>query len=183
MLNGPLLVTERLILRPPAAEDFDAFAEMCAEPETMTYLGGACPRAQAWRHWSTIAGAWHIRGFSMFSVIERDTGEWVGRLGPWQPDGWPGPEIAYGVRAKFAGRGYAFEGAVAACDFAVEFLKWNELMHSIDPANSRSQALARRLGATNSGPTRLPAPFQDAPVDAWTQSADHWRAKRKEFRL
>src|SRR3546814_3105503 len=92
MLNGPLLVTERLILRPPAAEDFDAFAEMCAEPETMTYLGGACPRAQAWRHWSTIAGAWHIRGFSMFSVIERDTGEWVGRLGPWQPDGWPGPE-------------------------------------------------------------------------------------------
>src|SRR3546814_11284856 len=51
MLNGPLLVTERLILRPPAAEDFDAFAEMCAEPETMTYLGGACPRPQAWRHW------------------------------------------------------------------------------------------------------------------------------------
>src|SRR3546814_20290662 len=84
MLNGPLLVTERLILRPPAAEDFDAFAEMCAEPETMTYLGGACPRAQAWRNWSTIAGAWHIRGFSMFSVILPDTGQWVRRLGPCQ---------------------------------------------------------------------------------------------------
>ena len=25
MLNGPLLVTERLILRPPAAEDFDNY--------------------------------------------------------------------------------------------------------------------------------------------------------------
>ena len=54
-------------------------------------------------------------------------------------------------------------------------------MHSIDPANARSQALAKRLGATNSGPTRLPAPFQDSPVDAWTQSADAWRVKRKEF--
>ena len=54
-------------------------------------------------------------------------------------------------------------------------------MHSIDPANTRSQALAARLGATNSGPTRLPAPFEDAPVDAWTQSADAWRIKRKEF--
>src|SRR3546814_18845915 len=85
MLNGPLLVTDRLILRPPAAEDFDAFAEMCAEVETMTYLGGACPRAPAWRLWCTLAGAWHIRGFSMFSVIVRATGEWVGRLGPWQP--------------------------------------------------------------------------------------------------
>src|SRR3546814_6994841 len=85
----------------------------------------------------------------MFSVIERASGEWVGRLGPWEPDGWPAPEIGYGVSARFAGKGYAFEGAVAACDFAVEFLKWPELMHSIDPANTRSQALAKRLGATN----------------------------------
>ena len=181
MLNGPLLVTERLILRPPATEDFDGFADMCAEEDTMRFIGGACPRSQAWRIWCTLAGAWHIRGFSMFSVIERETGEWVGRLGPWEPDGWPAPEIGYGVRAKFAGKGYALEGCVAACDFAVEYLKWPELMHSIDPANIRSQALAKRLGATNSGPTRLPAPFEDAPVDAWTQSADAWRVKRKEF--
>src|SRR3546814_6466680 len=171
MLNGPLLVTDRLILRPPAAEDFDAFAEMCAEVETMTYLGGACPRAPAGRLGCTLAGAWHIRGFAMFSVIERATGEWVGRLGPWQPDGWPGPEIAYGVRAKFAGRGYAFEGAVAACDFAVEFLKWDELTHNIDPANTRSQALAIRLGAANRGPARLPPPLEHVPVEAWMPSA------------
>ncbi len=150
MLNGPLLVTERLILRPPAAEDFDAFAEMCAEEETMTFIGGSCARSQAWRQWCTL-------------------------------DGWPAPEIAYGVRAKFAGKGYAFEGAVAACDFAVEFLKWPDLMHSIAPDNVRSQALAKRLGATNRGPTHLPAPFEQTRVDAWTQSAEAWRIKRKEF--
>lgn len=180
MLNGPLLVTERLILRPPAAEDFDDFAAMCAETDTMEYLGGAQPRSQAWRQWCTLAGAWHIRGFSMFSVIERDSGKWVGRLGPWEPADWPGPEIGYGVRREFAGKGYAFEGAVAACDFAVEFLKWDQLMHCIDPANIRSQALAKRLGASNTGPTRLPEPFQDNPIDAWTQSADQWRAGRKK---
>lgn len=180
MLNGPLLVTDRLILRPPAAEDFDSFAEMCTETKTMRFIGGACERSAAWRQWCALAGAWHIRGFSMFSVIERDTGEWVGRLGPWEPAEWPGPEIAYGVRAKFAGRGYAHEGAVAACDFAVEFLKWPTLMHCIDPANTASQALAKRLGAANSGPTRLPAPFQDIAIDAWTQSADAWRARRQK---
>src|SRR3546814_10769774 len=86
MLNGPLLVPERLILRPPSAEDFDAFAEMCAEEETMRFIGGACPRSAAWRQWCTLAGAWHISGFSMFSVIERASCEWVGRLGPWEPD-------------------------------------------------------------------------------------------------
>src|SRR3546814_20716759 len=74
MLNGPLLVTERLILRPPSAEDFDAFAEMCAEEETMRFIGGACPRSAAWRQWCTLAGAWHIRGFSMFRSEERRVG-------------------------------------------------------------------------------------------------------------
>ena len=58
MVNGPLLVTERLILRPPATEDFDGFAEMCAEEETMRFIGGTCPRSQAWRMWCTLAGAW-----------------------------------------------------------------------------------------------------------------------------
>lgn len=180
MLNGPLLVTERLILRPPAEADFEGFAAMCAETETMAFIGGVAPRASAWRLWCTLAGAWHIRGFSMFSVIERGTGTWVGRVGPWEPDGWPGKEIAYGVRAQFAGTGYAYEAAVAACDFAIEFLGWDELMHCIDPANTRSQALAKRLGAVNCGPTRLPAPFQDAPVDAWRQSAADWKARHKE---
>ena len=32
------------------------------------------------------------------------------------------------------------------------------------------RGLAKRLGATNSGPTRLPEPFHEAPVEAWTQS-------------
>lgn len=183
MLNGPLLVTERLILRPPATEDFDDYAAMCAEADTMEFIGGVSERSAAWRQLCTLAGAWHINGYSMFSVIERATGKWVGRLGPWEPADWPGKEIAYGVRREFAGKGYAYEGAVAACDFAVEFLKWDALLHCIAPDNIRSQALAKRLGAVNSGPTRMPAPFQDHPVDAWRQSADQWRARRKEIRL
>lgn len=179
MLNGPLLVTERLILRPPAEEDFDAFAEMCTEADTMEHIGGVAPRPTAWRQWCTLAGAWHIRGYSMFSVIERSSGLWVGRLGPWYPADWPALEIGWGVRNAFAGKGYAYEGSVAAYDFAVEFLKWDRVTHCIAPTNVRSQRLAERLGAVNSGPTRLPEPFQDAPVDLWVQSAADWRARRK----
>ncbi len=181
MLNGPLLVTRRLILRPPAAEDFDAFAVMCTEEDTMEHIGGVVPRGTAWRLWCTLAGAWHIRGFSVFSVIERTTGAWVGRVGPWEPDGWPTKEIGYAVLRQYAGQGYAYEAAVAACDFAVEFLKWDQLAHCIAPTNIRSQKLAERLGCTNSGPSRLAPPFEDAAIDLWVQSADAWRARRKEM--
>lgn len=178
MLSGPLLVTDRLILRPPAAQDFDAFAIMCAEDDTMRFLGGPCERSVAWRSFTSIVGAWQIEGCSMFSVIERSSGAWVGRIGPWKPDGWPAPEIGYGLSRQFAGRGYAYEAAVAACNFAVEFLGWDQLTHTIDPENAPSIALAQKLGARNTGPTRLPAPFEQSRVDLWSQSAANWKQRR-----
>ena len=37
---APILETQRLILRAPAPEDFDAWADFAADEETMRYLGG-----------------------------------------------------------------------------------------------------------------------------------------------
>jgi RimJ/RimL family protein N-acetyltransferase len=179
-LNGPILQTERLILRVPEAADLDGFAAMGADEETMRYIGGHGPRSTAWRVLCVIRGAWDITGYAMFSVIERATGEFVGRIGPWEPEGWPGHEVGWGVLPKFAGKGYAYEAAVASMDFAVDVLGWERIIHIIDPANTRSIRLARRLGSTNLGPTRMPAPFADKTVDAWGQSAAEWRAHRKE---
>ncbi|MGK3931073.1 GNAT family N-acetyltransferase, partial [Enterococcus faecium] len=77
----PILFTERLILRPPVPEDFEAFAAMNAEEDTMQHLGGTQPRSTAWRTFCGFVGAWSVRGYAMFSVIERDSGAWVGRIG------------------------------------------------------------------------------------------------------
>lgn len=177
-MSGLVLETERLILRPPVAEDFDDVAAFAAEEETNRHLGGVKSRSEAWRFFTSLVGAWAVDGFAMFSVIERDTGRWVGRLGPWSPPDWPGTEVGWGVRAEFTGRGYAYEGAVAAMDFAVDRLGWTHIIHTIAPDNHRSIALAKRLGSVNEGPTALPAPLDEVRVDAWGQSADEWRAGR-----
>lgn len=177
-MTGPILFTERLILRPPAAEDFDAWAAFSAEEDTMRFLGGTVPREVAWRAMCTMAGTWTIRGFAMFSMILRDTGTWIGRTGPWQPDGWPGTEVGWGVARGFAGKGYAHEAAVASIDYAVDVLGWSDIIHTIDPDNEASIALARRLGSVNRGASRLPPPLDGFPVDAWGQTADEWRARR-----
>lgn len=179
MLNGPLLVTERLILRPPAAEDFEPWAASMADEETMRFIGGVSHRSVAWRTLTSVAGAWHISGFSMFSVIERSSGRWVGRLGPWRPDSWPGNEIGWAVASEFAGLGYAHEGAVAAMDFAFDQLGWSEVLHCIHPDNHRSVKLAERLGSRNTGPTSMPPPYERDPVDAWRQTAAEWRARAR----
>ena len=173
------LETPRLLLRPPRAEDLDAWAEMMQDTEAARYIGGTMPRAVSWRGVMTMIGAWHAQGFAMFSVFEKSTGRWVGRLGPWMPEGWPGSEIGWAIVRDCWGRGYATEGAIAATNWAFDALGWTEIIHSISPENVASQMVASKLGSRNLGPGRLPPPYQDDVVDIWGQSRDEWRARHR----
>jgi RimJ/RimL family protein N-acetyltransferase len=114
----------------------------------------------------------------MFAVEEKARGVFVGQAGPWQPDGWPGTEVGYAFHSDARGRGYCIEACTAAMDWAFEHLGWAEVIHSIDPENAASQAVARRLGACNSGPGRFPPPLDARPIDVWRQSREQWRARR-----
>src|ERR1700742_4412627 len=142
---APILETERLILRAPAAEDLEPWVAFAADAETMRYLGGAQARSVAWRGLCTVLGSWTIRGFGMFSVIEKASGAWIGRLGPWQPEDWPGTEVGWGLAREAWGKGYALEGAIASIDWAFEALGWTEVIHSIESGNQASRRVAERL--------------------------------------
>ena len=175
----PVLETERLILRPPIAADFDAWAAFAGDEAAARYLGGAQPRSGAWRGFMTIAGSWLINGFSMFSVVEKASGRWVGRLGPWRPEGWPGTEVAWGLAREAWGKGYATEGAAAAMDWAADHLGWTEIIHTIDPDNLPSQAVAKRLGSRVLRPGKLPPPLDAWPIQVWGQSREDWLGRRR----
>jgi RimJ/RimL family protein N-acetyltransferase len=172
--------TARLVLRLPQIEDFERYAELQAHEQATRYIGGQMERHAAWRRFLQMPGAWAVQGFAMFSVIEKDSGRWIGRLGPWRPEGWPGPEIGWALAREFWGRGYATEGARAATDWAFDHLGWDRVIHSIHPDNVASQAVARRLGSRNLGPGMLPAPYEGSPTDIWGQSREEWRARSDE---
>jgi RimJ/RimL family protein N-acetyltransferase len=174
---GPTLETTRLILRPPCAVDFDAWAAFMADPEAMRFLGGPQPPAGAWRSLAMMTGSWVISGFGNFSVIEKASGRWVGRCGPWRPEGWPGPEIGWAFDRSVWGRGYATEAARRCLAFAFEVLDWDRVVHPIDPPNAASIALARRIGSTLIGPTRLVLPHVEIAVDLYGQSRADWQAR------
>jgi RimJ/RimL family protein N-acetyltransferase len=178
-VSGPVLETERLILRPPVMEDFEGWVEMYADADAARFIGGVQPRPAVWRFFMTMAGPWMLTGFSMLSVIEKASGRWIGRLGPWQPEGWPGTEVGWGLMRSAWGKGYAAEGATAAIDWAVDHLGWTDIIHTIDPANAPSQALARRMGSRLRGPGRLPPPFDAWEMEIWGQTAAEWKASRR----
>jgi len=175
---GPTLETERLILRPPVREDFEPLADFLADEVATRHLGGVLDRFSAWGRLTGMAGSWALLGFGMFSVIEKETGRWLGRLGPIHPEGWPGDEVGWGLAREAWGRGYATEGAAACMDFAFDRLGWTEVIHCIAPDNHASAAVARRLGSRLRGPGRLPPPYEAEPIEIWGQTREAWRTRR-----
>lgn len=174
---APVLETERLILRVPREEDLDGWAALMADEESARYIGGVMPRSAAWRVMATMTGSWSLRGFGMFSVFEKRTARWIGRVGPWCPEGWPGTEVGWALVRDAWGQGYAREGARASIDWVFATLGWSEVIHIIAPGNARSQHLARRLGAEFAGPTRMPAPYDSIDVELWRQTREAWTGR------
>ena len=157
---GPTLETDRLLLRPPIEADLDGWAELMADEESSRFIGGPQLRPAAWRGLASMAGSWALKGYGMFSVVEKASGRWIGRLGPWMPEGWPGTEVGWGLVPEAQGKGYAIEGSTAAIDWAFDTLGWTEVIHCIDPANAPSQAVAaagRAAGLAQSRPDEAAA--------------------------
>jgi len=155
----PRLETERLILRQWETDDFEAYASMFADPEVIRFLspdGKPLSRFESWRSFSAMIGHWQLRGFGMFAVIERASGDLVGRIGPWEPEGWPGFEIGWGLSSKHWGRGYATEAVKACISYAFGELGRKHLISIIDPDNIRSIRVAERVGEKLEGTTSLP---------------------------
>ena len=179
---GPTLETERLILRPPVREDFDGFCAFTGDAETMKHLGGVQSPAQTWRIITSVAGAWHLDGFHMFSVIEKASGDWIGRIGALYPWQWPAREVGWGLISAYWGKGFAQEAVIASMDYVFDRLGWDSVIHTIAPDNLGSAAVATRLGSYNQGPGQLPDPYAAEKVDIWGQTRAEWAVNRLKSR-
>lgn len=153
----PRLETQRLILRGLCEEDLDAYAEMYGDSEVVRYIGSGKPlsRQQSWRSMAMMLGHWQLRGYGMWAVEERQSSEMIGRIGCWQPEGWPGFEIGWMLRRAYWGHGFATEGAKAAMDYAFGEMQQSRVMSLISPENSASRRVAQKLGEKPEGTTKI----------------------------
>lgn len=154
MITIPSLDTPRLTLRAFRLDDLDAYAAMCADEEVMRHIGsgGAVGRDVAWRQLAFFLGSWALVGHGMWALQRRSDGVLIGRVGFLDPAGWPGCELAWLLARDAWGQGYAFEAARAALEHGRHAHGLRELISLIRPDNTRSIALAERLGARSDGP-------------------------------
>lgn len=150
MTTIPTLTTQRLTLRAPHLSDFDAYAEFRAS-DRARFVGGPNTQIQAWGQFIGLPGQWAIRGYGRWIMADRNSDMPLGVVGLLYPIGWPEPEIAWSMFAAGEGRGLAHEAALAARRYAYETAGWTTAISLIDPENTRSVALAERLGCRLDG--------------------------------
>lgn len=156
LADTPVLQTKRLILRAPGPQDWSAFAAFLSSDRS-GFVGGPYRQDQAWRSLGTVIGHWALRGFGMFTFCRKEDDAALGMTGPWYPEGWAEPEIAWSIWDQAnEGKGYVAEAADAARRWANETLNLTSYVSYINPANTRSIALAKRLGCAHDGVARLP---------------------------
>lgn len=168
MIEIPTLTTPRLILRGPRPDDTEALMAALADDEFARFItreGRGLDRAEAWRVAAIVAGGWFARGYSEFIVEERASGEVVGRVGPWHPEGWPDFEIGWAIFPEHQGKGYAVESAAAAMIWSHDALGRDQVVHLIDPRNVASERVAAALGAEPTGDWIVPS---GADCRIWT---------------
>ena len=153
----PTLETPRLRLRSFHAADVDAYSSLCADPNVVRFLGDGIPmtRADCWRQVAIFLGHWELRGYGMWALESRATGEFLGRVGFHNPEGWPDFEIGWALGSAYWGQGYATEAAHAALRVAFSDLERPHVISLIHPDNKASIAVAERLGQTEVGRTTI----------------------------
>ncbi|MEM9343257.1 MAG: GNAT family N-acetyltransferase [Pseudomonadota bacterium] len=146
----PTLETKRLRLRAAEWSDFEAFAAFRASPRSKG-VGGPYTRDQAFDQLAELIGHWHLRGYGRWIVADKATDAPLGVVGPYYPEDWPEPEIAWAVFGETEGKGIAHEAALASRTYAYDTLGWSTAISCIFPDNARSIALAERMGARRDG--------------------------------
>ena len=144
----PPLETPRLRLRQLRLEDLEALHAIQSDPEHMRFYPHpfSLEETRAWieRRLSEYAE----RGYSLWAVTDRATGEFLGNVGPVHQvvDGVRELELGWSITPRRARQGIASEAALASRDWCFSELGTDHLISLIRPAHEASRGVAERVG-------------------------------------
>lgn len=145
----PIVETPRLRLRPPAAADLDQWTKrIFADPEVTRYVPSriADPRARAERMLAMIDDSWARRGYGIWLVTDRASGEFKGHCGlGYLPDTGE-VEIDYALARPCWGRGVATEAAREALRLGFASAGLPLIIGLVVPENIASRRVLEHVG-------------------------------------
>ncbi|BBA95511.1 putative acetyltransferase [Actinacidiphila reveromycinica] len=176
------LTTSRLVLRRWREEDVAPMAAVHADPEVMRWIrdGGVRDERQTRDGIRAWESEWESRGFGLFAVEIRATGELAGFTGlsvpSFLPEVMPAVEVGWRLGRSHWGQGLATEAARAAVRFGFEERGLRRIVSITQVGNVASERVIVKLGMLPVRETVAPAGGRRVRVYALT--SDRYAADR-----
>ena len=187
MDEGPLLSTERLLLRPWRDEDLAPFADLNADPKVMEYFRSTFTREESDETAARIREHMATHGFGLWAVEVPGEVPFAGFVGlqipRFEAPFMPCVEVGWRLAAAWHGRGYATEAARAALDHGFDTVGLEEVVSFTVPTNAASRRVMAKLGMTRDPAADFEHPMMEegSPLRAhvlYRLLRDDWRARR-----
>lgn len=143
--------TDRLLLRPWAADDVDPLAAIFAEGEVWRFpFDRGLTREETERFLQRQIEHWDVHGFGMWAAESKDANALIGYIGlavpTWLPQVLPAVEVGWRLHPDFWGRGLATEGGRAGLRYGFEALGLDRIISIFTPENVASGRVMTKLG-------------------------------------
>lgn len=167
---NPLIETDRIFLRPFCLDDVEPFAEICANPNVMRYIGDGKPVGidiirEKMSEWIE---SYEKYQYGLMAIVIKETNKLIGFCGfiHQTVDGEAYIELGYRLDEAYWGQGIATEAAVAVRDYAFNTLDIPRLISIIHHKNEVSKRVAKKVGMKLMKKTN----FKHVPVDIFYAS-------------
>jgi len=148
-----ILETERCLIRETTEEDVDSFYSLYEDPEVLRFMEPLFPKREdeilyTKNYRENVYGFF---GYGIWTVLDRESGEVIGRAGlvPAQDAG--GTELGYVIRKEYRRKGIATEVCKSILTYGFEELELESVFCMTLPENTGAVSLCERLGMRYAG--------------------------------
>lgn len=143
-----IMETERCIIRETTVEDVDSFYRIYEEPSITDYMEGLFDDREEEREYTReyIKKVYGFYGYGLWSILEKKSGDIIGRAGLSWREGFQIPELGFVIAVPYQGKGYAYEVCRAILAYGREELQFTAVQALIKKENKASVSLCKKLG-------------------------------------
>ncbi|WP_299623394.1 GNAT family N-acetyltransferase [uncultured Tenacibaculum sp.] len=143
------LESERLIIKDAEVSEAPFYFELFNDPDWIKYIHDkglkSVEATEAYLN-DILAKNAKLNGLGFFSVLLKETNEFIGMTSAIQREKLDFVDVGYGFLPKGRGKGYASEATLLMIDYIKEKFKQEKVLAFTVPGNEKSQQLLERLG-------------------------------------
>lgn len=144
-----ILETNRCIVRESTIEDVDSFYELYKDKEITEFMEPLFEDKNEEIEYvkAYIKNVYEFYGFGIWTIVEKESGKIIGRAGVSYREGYDIAEMGFMIGKRYQRKGYAYEVCTAICDYMYHTFEMDKIQMFIEPQNTPSIHLAKKLGA------------------------------------